>query len=293
MTPDEHAFSCDGLRIAATEWGNPAGTPVLALHGWLDNCGSFAPLGRLLRQVRLIALDLPGHGHSSHRSKDGTYNIWQDVGVVHAVAEQLGWERFALLGHSRGAMICTLTAGTFPERVSHLGLLDSFVPATVATADEPAQLRGAILDRAARRAQLPRLYPDIDALTATRLRGLSPLSALSAPDIVARGMEQVEGGYRWRSDEKLKLDSEIKLTPELVRGFVDRIACPSLLLLSDIARVERFYGMEAHARHMETAEVRGGHHFHMEEPAPEVARRLDAFFAGSLARSQLSSDRNS
>ncbi|MGE0341946.1 MAG: alpha/beta fold hydrolase [Porticoccaceae bacterium] len=155
MTPVEHAFSYDGLRIAATEWGHPAGTPVLALHGWLDNCGSFAPLGRLLRQVRLIALDLPGHGHSSHRSADGTYNIWQDVGVVHAVAEQLGWERFALLGHSRGAMICTLTAGTFPERVSHLGLLDSFVPATVATADEPEQLRGAILDRAARGARCP------------------------------------------------------------------------------------------------------------------------------------------
>ena len=116
---------------------------------------------------------------------------------------------------------------------------------------------------------------------------------LSAPDIVARGMEQVAGGYRWRSDEKLKLNSEIKLTPELVRSFVERIACPILLLLSDIERVARFYGMEAYARDMEIAEVRGGHHFHMEEPAPEVARRLDAFFGGGLARSQLSSDRNS
>ena len=118
MTSVEHAFSYDGLRIAATEWGDPAGAPVLALHGWLDNCGSFAPLGRLLRQVRLIALDLPGHGHSSHRSADGTYNIWQDVGVVHAVAEQLGWERFALLGHSRGAMICTLPEATSSSLMS-------------------------------------------------------------------------------------------------------------------------------------------------------------------------------
>ena len=274
----EHRFAHDGLHIAAREWGDPAGAPVLALHGWLDNCGSFAPLGRLLRRVRLIALDLPGHGHSSHRSADGTYNIWQDVGVVHSVTEQLGWERFALLGHSRGAMVCTLTAGTFPERISHLGLLDSFVPGTVATDAEPEQLRRAILERAERGAREAKVYPDREALVATRLRGPTPLSALSAPDIVARGAEPVAEGWRWRSDEKLKLASEIKLTPELVRGFVARIPCPILLLLSDSGRMERFYGMEAHARNLEIAEVRGGHHFHMEEPAAEVAERLDGFF---------------
>ncbi|MFZ5652908.1 MAG: alpha/beta fold hydrolase [Pseudomonadota bacterium] len=283
MAPLQHGFVHDGLRIAACEWGDPAGLPVLALHGWLDNCGSFAPLGRLLRGVRLVALDLPGHGHSDHRSADGTYNIWQDVGVVHSVAEQLGWERFGLLGHSRGAMICTLAAGTFPERVSHLGLLDSFVPGTVATAEQPEQLRRAILERAARRERAPRVYPDLDALAATRLRGPTPLSARSTPDILARGAEVTAGGWRWRSDEKLKLASEIKLTPELVRAFVERIDCPILLLLSDLARRSRFYGMEAHARDLEIAEVPGGHHFHMEEPAPEVARRLERFFAAAPA----------
>ncbi|MGK2915619.1 MAG: alpha/beta fold hydrolase, partial [Porticoccaceae bacterium] len=107
--PLEHRFVRQGLTLAAREWGDPEGLPVLALHGWLDNCGSFAVLAPLLIGVRLVALDLAGHGLSSHRSADATYNIWQDVGDVHAVAEQLGWENFALLGHSRGAMIATLT----------------------------------------------------------------------------------------------------------------------------------------------------------------------------------------
>ena len=278
MPPVEHRFLHDGLRVAAVEWGDPGGVPLLALHGWLDNCGSFAPLGRLLRGVRLIALDLPGHGHSSHRAADGTYNIWQDVGVVHSVAEQLDWPRFALLGHSRGAMVCTLAAGTFPERITHLGLLDSFVPGTVSTAEQPEQLRKAIVERAARAGREVRVYPDRDALVATRLRGPTPLSALSAPDIAARGAWQTEEGWCWRSDEKLKLASEIKLTPELVRAFVERIDCPILLLLSDLARMSRFYGMEAHARKLAVVEVPGGHHFHMEEPAPEVAERLEALF---------------
>lgn len=278
MPPLEHSFLHDGLRIAAVEWGDPQGVPLLALHGWLDNCGSFAPLGRLLRGVRLIALDLPGHGHSDHRSADGTYNIWQDVGVVHSVAAQLGWQRFSLLGHSRGAMICTLAAGTFPERIIRLGLLDSFVPGTLSVGEAPEQLRDAIVGRAARAGRETRVYPDRDALAATRLRGPTPLSVLSAPDIVARGARQTADGWCWRSDEKLKLASEVKLTPELVRAFVERIDCPILLLLSDLARKSRFYGMEAHARALAIVEVPGGHHFHMEEPAPEVAERLAAFF---------------
>ncbi len=278
MSYRERDFRHDGLRIAAVEWGDSDGIPVLALHGWLDNCGSFAPLGRLLQGVRLIALDLPGHGHSDHRSADGTYNIWQDVGVIHSVAEQLGWSRFGLLGHSRGAMISTLAAGTLPERITRLGLLDSFVPGTVNAAEEPEQLRMAIADRAARVGRRARVYPDRETLTATRLRGPTPLSARSAPDIVARGAQQLADGWCWRSDEKLKLASEIKLTPEQVRAFVERIRCPILLLLSDVDRMSRFYGMEAHARTLTIAEIAGGHHFHMEASAPDVALRLEAFF---------------
>lgn len=280
MSPAEHRFAHDGLHIAACEWGDPAGVPVLALHGWLDNCGSFAPLGRLLVGVRLIALDLPGHGHSSHRGADGTYHIWQDVGVVHAVADQLGWQHFALLGHSRGGAIATLTAGTFPERVSRLGLLDSFVPLTTDSADAPEQLRSAILERSGRGVRAPKIYPDREALLATRLRGPTPLSGLSAEDIVARGAELVADGWRWRSDDRLKLASELRLTPELARAFVARIDCPILLLLADGARRERFQGMEVHARQLDIVEVPGSHHFHMEEPAAEVAERLGAFFCG-------------
>ena len=279
ILPVEHVFKYDGLSIAAQEWGDPDGLPVLALHGWLDNCGSFAPLAPLLEGVRLIAIDAPGHGLSSHRSADGTYNIWQDVAVIFDVAEQLGLSQFALLGHSRGAMVCTLIAGTFPERISHLGLLDSFVPGTVETKQQAEQLASSIYDRRKRFSRTSKVYPTVEALLATRLRGVTPLSDLSGPDILARGMEAVEGGYRWRSDEKLKMDSEIKLTPDLVQGFVERISCPILLLLSDSERMSRFYGMEAFAADMTVREIKGGHHFHMEEQASGVAKALSDFFA--------------
>src|SRR5690625_7580011 len=98
--------------------------PVLALHGWLDNSASFNVLAPQLKNLHLVALDLAGHGQSDHRPGSAPYNIWEDVAEIFAVADQLGWSRFALMGHSRGAMISMLAAGTFRERISHRAMFE-------------------------------------------------------------------------------------------------------------------------------------------------------------------------
>ena len=275
----EHRFEHNGIVLAAREWGVPDGLPVLALHGWLDNCGSFAVLAPLLSGVRLIALDLAGHGLSGHRSADATYNIWQDVGDIHAVATQLEWDSFALLGHSRGAMVATLTAGTFPECITHLALLDSLVPQALPGAQIPGQLRRSILERDNRGQRPLKCYPTLAEATAVRVRGDSPLSPDAAPHIVARGVEAVAGGYCWRSDEKLKIASEIKLTPDIVAAFVRAIRCPVKLLLADAARISRCYGMDQLLPQLDIEVIPGSHHFHMEATAPQTALRLNRFFA--------------
>ena len=275
----EHDFDNHGINLAAVEWGDPAGLPVIALHGWLDNAASFAPLAARLEGVRLIALDLAGHGLSDHRSRDNTYNIWQDVADVYAVVEQLGLTTFALLGHSRGAMIATLTTGTYPERVSHLGLIDSFVPQAKSEAEIPEQLALSITDKHLRLRREPRIYATRDAAIASRThRGETRLSLASAKLIAERGLRREGNGFRWRADEKLKVASEVKLTPTIVQTFVERIQCPSLLLLSDPQRMARFYGMEQHASGLVVDIIEGSHHFHMEETVAPTAQRLNDFY---------------
>ena len=275
----EHRFDNHGINLAAVEWGDPEGLPVIALHGWLDNAASFAPLAARLEGVRLIALDLAGHGLSDHRSRDNTYNIWQDVADVYTVVEQLGLTTFALLGHSRGAMIATLTAGTYPERVSHLGLIDSFVPQAKSEADMPEQLALSIADKHLRLRREPRIYATRDEAIASRTsRGETLLSLASANLIAERGLRREGEGFRWRADEKLKVASEVKLTPAIVQAFVGRIQCSSLLLLSDPQRMARFYGMEQHAPGLVVDIIEGSHHFHMEETVVPTAQRLNDFY---------------
>ena len=85
------------LRLAARAWGPLKGIPVLALHGWLDNAASFDALAPLLPDLRLAALDLPGHGQSEQRPPGMHYHFVDFIPDVVTAADALGWKRFALL----------------------------------------------------------------------------------------------------------------------------------------------------------------------------------------------------
>ncbi len=125
---EEVRLSLAHIELAAHLSGPEDGVPVIALHGWLDNANSFARLAPKLEGLRIVALDMAGHGHSAHRPTGAGYALWDYVFDVLQVAEQLGWKRFALLGHSLGAIVSLVLAGALPERVTHLGLIDGVIP---------------------------------------------------------------------------------------------------------------------------------------------------------------------
>ena len=134
------SLTVNGRRLEALAWGTPTGFPCLALHGWLDNANTFARLAPRLPQLHWVAIDLPGHGLSEHRSPDAKYHFIDWVGDVMAAADALGWQRFSLVGHSMGAAIAALCAGAYPNRVKRLALLDGLGPFSSEAEDVPARL---------------------------------------------------------------------------------------------------------------------------------------------------------
>src|SRR5687768_9636862 len=86
-----------GRALAARRHGT-GGVRVLALHGWLDNAMSFAPLAAVLPELEIVALDLPGHGHSAHRPSRSWYHYVDYVDDALAALDALGWDDCVLLG---------------------------------------------------------------------------------------------------------------------------------------------------------------------------------------------------
>lgn len=230
MKPEECRFSVLGLELAAQRWHAGATHRVMALHGWLDNAESFAPIAPHLENVDLVALDLAGHGWSEHRAQHATYLIWDDLRDILAVADALGWEQFSVLGHSRGAMVACLLAAACPARISSVGLIDGFFAMTCSEADMPAQLQRTLAaDAQPTRAKL---YTSLEEMIAVRCRSALGIQANTVARMVERNAVH-EYGWRWRTDPRLQKPSLVMLTPGQQTAVHAAITCPVRLVLAE------------------------------------------------------------
>lgn len=100
-------------RLAALSWGRADAPTWLALHGWLDNAASFSRLAPLLVEaldIRIVALDFRGHGHSAHAAAGTDYALWDYCHDVLDAMDTLDIEQASLLAHSMGAAVSCLPA---------------------------------------------------------------------------------------------------------------------------------------------------------------------------------------
>ncbi len=276
--PEALSFQVLGLELAGQRWNAGAALPVLALHGWLDNSESFAAMASHMPDVDLVALDMAGHGWSDHRALHANYLIWDDLREILAVAEQLGWQRFGVLGHSRGAIVAALLAAACPERVTALGLIDGLWAQTKTATQVPSQLGKALA------LSVPpgdSLFISLEDMVALRLRSGLPLGESAALSLVRRNAIESKQGWRWRSDARLKWPSLMMLTPEQELALHQAIRAPVRLVLADAGLVLAYpdYGSRLSALpQVEWSIQAGGHHLHMEEGQQSIADVFNAFF---------------
>jgi pimeloyl-ACP methyl ester carboxylesterase len=273
-------WQVNALELAGLSWGEPGEKPILALHGWLDNAASFAFLAPLLTEHYVVALDLTGHGKSARRSADASYQIWDDLPEILGVMDALGWESCDLIGHSRGAIISTLVASAFPERIRRLAMLDAVAPDPVPAQDFPLQLRKALQDKTQLLLRPDRVFDSVEEAVASRAaRGLSLLAART---MVERNLRDCTEGVQWTTDPRLRGASPMKMTEEHIQSVLSALAMPTLLLLGRDSLGRSQEAAHYAQRHIPQLTVRilaGGHHFHMEDDVAGVAQAIQQFFS--------------
>lgn len=278
----EFELALPGGIVRGLRTGTGGAPKVLALHGWLDNAASFGPLAAHLPGLDLVAPDLPGHGRSAHFPRGMDYSF---AGAVHSVldiADALGWERFALLGHSMGAGIASLVAAACPERVERLVAIEALGALAEVPERTVERLREAVAATRALPGKRLRVFPDLEPAVRARMKA-NGLGEAAARLLVERGVEEVEGGWCWSSDPRLTLPTMVRMTEAQIEDLVAGITCRTKVLFADPAQpylpdpIRRRRAALLPAG--ELVVLSGGHHLHMEQPA-DVAAAIGGFLHG-------------
>jgi pimeloyl-ACP methyl ester carboxylesterase len=278
--PKEITIKTQYLKLAAQVWGPEEGHPILALHGWLDNAATFTPLASLLPQLRLTALDLPGHGLSEQRPAGVHYHFIDFIPDVIAAADALGWRQFSLLGHSLGAGIASFVAAVIPDRIRGLALIEGLGPLSGNPDDGPVALSRAMKQMMQLNDKRLPHYANLDEAIQAR-RAAGKVSWEIAATLASRGTKAVEGGIGWRSDPRLTFKSPVYLMEEQVLAYLSRIETPTLLLRGESGYLQKRPFMRERFNRVASLEIKslpGSHYVHMEVPE-RVAPMLIDYFA--------------
>ncbi|PML50706.1 hydrolase [Vibrio lentus] len=267
----EKSYSLASGTLATQQIGNPetTATTVVFIHGWLDNSASFSSvisnLEVLSPNSHLVAIDLFGHGFSSH--KLGSYYPFHDyIDDLHQLVTKLSPNRLVLVGHSLGALIASCYSAAFPEKVSGLIQIEGHGPLSEAPHETVSRLRGGVLSRLRQRRKPSRPLASLEDAIKLRAHANQINAELIAP-IVERGIVEFENSWQWRCDPNLKCDSLYRMSQAHAEVIMAAIECPQLIILGNdgYRHLQHNRYKSAHSPlNIET--IPGGHHCHLESP---------------------------
>jgi pimeloyl-ACP methyl ester carboxylesterase len=246
MTEPRHkAVDSRGLAIHYLEWGEPAGEPIVLVHGFLDQAHSWKffvaeLVAQAGRPLWIIAPDCRGHGDSGWVGAGGYYHFPDYVFDLDCVIRNLGITQFRLVGHSMGGTISFLYAGTFPERLTKLVLIEGVGPLSMEFADAPPRMAGWIGELHDRGRNHFREYTSREA-GANQLQQTNPrLRKEFAIDLARAGMRQNDKGkWIWKFDPLHRTAAPQPFYAAQALEFLRRIECPVLIVDGQESRQNR------------------------------------------------------
>ncbi|HEV7980246.1 alpha/beta hydrolase [Amycolatopsis sp.] len=114
----------DGVELNVAVGGS--GSPIVLLHGFPQTHLMWRHVAAdLAADHTVICPDLRGYGDSDKPADDGETYSKRTMGAdIVALAQALGHDRFALVGHDRGALVAIRAALDHPDTITHFASLD-------------------------------------------------------------------------------------------------------------------------------------------------------------------------
>jgi pimeloyl-ACP methyl ester carboxylesterase len=201
--------------------GKPGSPAICLQHVSQQSSALYLELMAVLApQLRVLAIDYPSHGHSDHVEQQPTINDY--ARSVVAVADAIGMSKFAVLGEAVGAATSIALAVDYPQRVSHVVLVNCPYYADRGVAESRhAPLKGGLRPEDASGFPTTRNI----AFVLEKDPGHAPVQPTQSwMDRI--NVAQLEAGrQRWQALDALHQYD--------IAGNLARIACPVLLLIGE------------------------------------------------------------
>jgi len=225
VQPEDRSISVNGLDLHYHDWSSSPERPHLVLlHGLSGNAWAFAPFARRMRdRLHVMALDVRGHGDSAWAS-DGAYQFSDQAADLARFVDQLGLERFSLLGTSMGGMIALQYAGDHADRLERL-VINDIGPEIEAGSNRITQATG----------ERPTSFASVDEAIEFGVRTRPNLAILSPDEqreVLRGGVRQADGGrWTWTVDpEYARQRVQGGAKPRPAWSTLSRVTCPTLVL---------------------------------------------------------------
>lgn len=240
--------------MSSKEAGNPAGPPMLLLHGFLSCAAQWdLNLERLGERFRLIIVELMGHGSSDTPHESDWYGPEYVLSELERIRIEHEVDRWWVCGQSLGGAIATRYALAHPDRA--LGLVFTNSRAAFGIA----------------RPGISQIIPD--TISSTRDVSVHPINATRLPEAVKERLVAAADatplhvvnfvtGHRnaWRSVDQM---TELTIPVLLVNGRWEKAFQKTLNAVRDSIG------------HVEIVDLEGGHAINIEQAAGFDAAVLD------------------
>jgi pimeloyl-ACP methyl ester carboxylesterase len=280
--PEDLFYNSQGLRLHYADWGNEAAPSLILVHGGRDHCRSWDDVARALQpHFHVVAPDLRGHGDSDW-AKGSSYSLSDYVYDLACLMRSASIRQTIIVGHSMGGMIGLMFAGTYPDRMSRLAVLDgvTVLPGSPQTPIHERIMEWVVqLDKVTEQ-KTPgyRTIAEAAERMSAHNKRLTPEQALH---LASHGVKQnADGGYNWKFDEYQKARAPYRLSPGDHIALWSRITCPTLLLRGSESFLPdpEAAGVLAHFKQAHSVTIAGAGHWLHHDKLEAVLGVLRPFF---------------